>query len=1144
MRMAPRTEELCHEYPPTREGHGRGHREQDCKRGKIEQHSARCGPHQSCQLRRPVPPRGRSPMKRRIGFLEHDLIQQRVGGRWYDPLDPIQNDSGRERETEGQREKREGEEQHPAGKSPSRSLSLRHLSPDQYDNRREPLDDAEEKADSLDRKSVNSQEVQVEEGQHESGSHHPEEHPEDKKPHAWRHREEPLPHGTGATADSDRFGQLGLRRTNLFMGGPRAAPDPRDDPEQAPTQEGEHRPGDQSDPQAADGSHARQVRHQFGHLTRREYPHGAKAQKEPDIPGEGSRPDPGPGNGHQYGALSHPPRCGAGAGHDRGRVERGDGLGHRTPRESQCGEQRRPEVGRPTAPPVQRHARGRQCHDPACGQRRSGHAHDAFPEPQGVEVEIVEERVGEQARAKENVGPQEGRHGPPPTPAGTTLHRLSQTLGSPTRARRIRGSDAIGKADRPFGSGPTRTPNNVMMNRTALVQSDSALARSVHPPVVLRRGLRELVTTFAAMVAVALGTPAVAQQSDTTGVPDTVFAADPVVVTASRLPTGAEALGVAVGRVQLRPSRPAFAADWLDGVQGSFIDQAAGPGGPTIVRLRGGEEVFTQILFDGVQVNQNGGFFDFQGLALSNVAQVDIARGPQSSVYGSSAVSGVVQFHTPRGVPGPPEATLRVEGGDAVDAGGSWTATGSVRGGSERFQYSAGAGAAFNRGIYSLPHDTRTRDVSFRLDVAPADQWEATFVGRRVDMESLLPVRDPGATRVPLDPNASNERNRTVASLMLRHTPDGPWSGWFRTYRYDESFLYHDERDDVMLPEDAGFFVFDANLDFTSDLMRTGVEVGVTLDARPVQATLGALWELEDLEDRITGDFASDPVLLDRSAIAGFGEVAWWARPDLTVGAGVRVEKFEGIAAEATPRVSVVWAADDAIKLRAVAGRAYKAPNLQQQYVDNPFIEANPELRPESSTSVEVGVDVAPPSSGVRAGLTLFRQRYEDLIRTVGQDDDDRQINRNLGESESLGIEWTAAAHLAGPWWLESQGAWLRTKILDNAGLSGSEFPKGEELPFRPAVVGSLSLAYQGRVAEGRLSARHVGAQTVLSERFSGERVDLDAYTLVRVTGSYRMVDGADLFVRLENLFDTDYLTAFDRRGIPATGAIGVEVRF
>jgi outer membrane receptor protein involved in Fe transport len=381
-------------------------------------------------------------------------------------------------------------------------------------------------------------------------------------------------------------------------------------------------------------------------------------------------------------------------------------------------------------------------------------------------------------------------------------------------------------------------------------------------------------------------------------------------------------------------------------------------------------------------------------------------------------------------------------------------------------------------------------------------------------------------------------------SLTLRHVPQGPWSGWFRTYRYDESFLYHDERDDVMLPEDAGFSVFDANLDFTSDLIRTGVELGVTLDARAVQATLGALWESEDLEDRITGDFASDPVLLDRSAIAGFGEVAWWVRSDLTLGAGVRVEKFEGIGAEATPRASVVWAADDAIRLRAVVGRAYKAPNLQQQYVDNPFIEANPDLRPESSTSVEVGVDVAPPSSDVTVGLTLFRQRYHDLIRTVGQDDDDRQINRNLGESESLGIEWAAAARLTGPWWLESQGAWLRTEILDNAGLSGSEFPEGEELPFRPAVVGSLSLAYRGGAAEGRMSARHVGAQTVLSERFSGERVDLDAFLLVGVSGSYRVADGAHLFLRLENLFDTEYQTAFDRPGIPATGAMGVEIRF
>lgn len=641
-------------------------------------------------------------------------------------------------------------------------------------------------------------------------------------------------------------------------------------------------------------------------------------------------------------------------------------------------------------------------------------------------------------------------------------------------------------------------------------------------------------------------------QVDTTAAADTVFAVEPLVVTASRLPRGAGAPGLAVRTMALSTSGSAWAADQISGLAGAFLDAAAGPGGPTIVRLRGGEEVFTQILFDGVPVNQNGGFFDFMGLALSNLDRVDVARGPQSAVHGSSAVSGVVQFHTPRGPVGGPRWSLRAEGGDAVEAGGEWRTSAAVGGGTERFRYSAGLGAAFRRGIYVLPHDTRTRDASLRLDWAPAPRWEAILVGRRVDVASQLPVRDPGATRVPLDPNARSDRDRTVGSLTVRHTPSAAWSVYARAHRYREDFLYVDERDGVTAPPDAGFFVFDADLQFRDDLHRAGVETGASLEVGSLRATAGVSLEREELDETIEGDFASPPLFLERSSVAGFGEAAWRFHPRATVGVGLRVESYEELEAEVSPRASVAVEASDGVTFRAVMGRAFKAPNLQQQYVDNPFIVANPDLRPERSTSVEAGVDVEPTSAAVRLGLTVFRQTYEDLIRTVGQEGDSRQINRNLGAARAVGVEWNAAARLGGPVWLETEGAWVRTEIQDNTGLAPGEFPRGEALPGRPSVVAGLALAFRGagvtgaaeRGTRARLSARRVGAQTVLTERFSGARVRLGGYTLVGLDASTEVAPGARLFVRLENLFDTRYATAFDRPGLPATGSVGIDLRF
>ena len=87
----------------------------------------------------------------------------------------------------------------------------------------------------------------------------------------------------------------------------------------------------------------------------------------------------------------------------------------------------------------------------------------------------------------------------------------------------------------------------------------------------------------------------------------------------------------------------------------------------------------------------------------------------------------------------------------------------------------------------------------------------------------------------------------------------------------------------------------------------------------------------------------------------GFAEIQVRPSSRVDVLAGVRVEKYEGLDASVTPRASVVFQLDpDAASLRVAAGRAYKAPNLQEQFLENPFIVSNPDLAPETSTSVKI----------------------------------------------------------------------------------------------------------------------------------------------------------------------------------------------
>ena len=220
--------------------------------------------------------------------------------------------------------------------------------------------------------------------------------------------------------------------------------------------------------------------------------------------------------------------------------------------------------------------------------------------------------------------------------------------------------------------------------------------------------------TRVSLVCLMLATPAFAvpagatQQRDTTTVPaDSTElpiggVLEAITVTGVLNPTPQNRLGFALSVIsprQMRVEPRMYAADILRSVPGAFIDEANGPGGPTIIRLRGGEEVFTQILMDGVQLNENGGFFDFQGYTLTNVDRIEIARGPQSAMYGSSAVSGVVHFITRSGMVGRPRFELTTEGGGASKNGGSFRTVLTASGGTPSVRYSGGGGVTYSHSV-------------------------------------------------------------------------------------------------------------------------------------------------------------------------------------------------------------------------------------------------------------------------------------------------------------------------------------------------------------------------------------------------------------------------------------------------------------
>src|SRR5207245_436899 len=100
----------------------------------------------------------------------------------------------------------------------------------------------------------------------------------------------------------------------------------------------------------------------------------------------------------------------------------------------------------------------------------------------------------------------------------------------------------------------------------------------------------------------------------------------------------------------------------LEGVPGVAVNQTGRRGGAAGVFIRGGNSDYNLVMIDGIQVNQFGGDFDFAPLTVDGVDRVEVTRGPQSALYGSNAVAGVVNLVSRRGE-GPPRFSALAEGG-------------------------------------------------------------------------------------------------------------------------------------------------------------------------------------------------------------------------------------------------------------------------------------------------------------------------------------------------------------------------------------------------------------------------------------------------------------------------------------------------
>lgn len=630
--------------------------------------------------------------------------------------------------------------------------------------------------------------------------------------------------------------------------------------------------------------------------------------------------------------------------------------------------------------------------------------------------------------------------------------------------------------------------------------------------------------------------------------PDTVTL-KPVVVTATRLATPLASVPVAItvlNGIDLSRAGVTSVSDALRSIPGTAVVQSGSFGAQTSVFIRGGESDYTKVLLNGVPVNQPGGAFDFAGLTTDNLERVEVLHGPASVLYGSDAVTGVVQLFTrDRRLPGTPALMLGTRGGTY----GTLESYADAAGGSNRLGWSLGGSWATTDGTLPYNNQSRTGAFDTRVHLALDNASDLTLSGRWDEHRFHFPT--DGAGNLADSNQSTTERGPTFgleAGRAFSHRVEGRASAW----HHHGELRYDDPQDN---PGDTLGFYNDFHSRDLQD--RSGVDLHANVrvaDRSILTAGVGLEHEHDHSTNICTGQFgdcSSPPIDTARTSRSLYGQalLPLGGRADLT--AGVRLDHSSRFGDIVTYRGGVVVRLGNTTRLRSTVGTGFKEPTFLENFSTG-FVVGNPGLKGERTTSGEVGLEQELWEGRLTASATLFLQRFHDLIDYLGAPPTPGGPNYfNVAAATANGVETRVTLRPTGAITAGLSYTFLRTRVTRSGfdSSSGAQFSAGQPLIRRPAHAARLDLEWTPAVrGSGVVSVTYVGHREDQDfASFPAPRVRLPAYTRVDVALRGELwrggqVPGVSLTARVQNALNARYEEVLHFSAPRRTLLVGAEI--
>ncbi|HEX8584329.1 MAG TPA: TonB-dependent receptor [Allosphingosinicella sp.] len=599
-----------------------------------------------------------------------------------------------------------------------------------------------------------------------------------------------------------------------------------------------------------------------------------------------------------------------------------------------------------------------------------------------------------------------------------------------------------------------------------------------------------------------------------------------IVVTASREPVEAGEAPVSATVVEgetLRALALPLAADVLRLTPGVSVAQSGPRGSQTQLRIRGAEANHTLLFVDGIRFNDPaaGNEARFELLAADALSRLEVVRGPQSALWGSEALGGVVAVTS--------ADPLRERGVTALGEYGSFDSarlSGQFAGRSGAAGLSGSAGWMRSDGIDSLGGGGErdgfgNRHASLKAVAAVRDGVEVGAVGHWLEGESEFDGYDPITFQRADTLDAT--RNRLGAVRGWADAKLGRWD-----LGAEASYLSSTNRNRVgaaPLNRTAG------------ERLTLGAQASRAFDGH--RLTVAVEHQAEDFRARDQVYFGGTDQDRERSLTAFVGEWrAEWSNV-FTTDIAVRHDSFSAFAHATTLRASLLVRPAEGWRLHAAYGEGIAQPTFYDLYGFFPgSFAGNPALKPERSRGFEAAVRWE--SGAFSAGVTGFTNRLEDEIVDVFDPTSFTSSTANTtGRSRRRGVELDASWRPSDSMLLSANYTFLHPEERQ---VAGAALVREVRRPRHSANL--LATGTHGRFSWGA-SVAWVGKRgDVDFDRFPAERVTLDDYLLASLRVGFEVVKGVEAFARTENAFDADYQDAVGYATAGRSVHAGLRLRF